>query len=56
MTLPPQFRSGDIIRMETTSGPLVARLVDDDDPNFLEIRWDWPWCPLDVEEWEEYLD
>lgn len=45
MTLPPQFRSGDIIRMETSGGPLVAKLVEPDDPNFLEIRWDWPAPP-----------
>ena len=39
------FHSGDIIRMETSAGPLVARLVDPDDPNFVELKWDWPQPP-----------
>lgn len=43
--LPAYFKSGDVISMETTAGRLVARLVDEDDPNFLEIRWDWPGAP-----------
>lgn len=49
MTLPPKFRSGDIIRMSTTDGELVAQLVDLGDPDQPRFNWDWPICPLDYE-------
>jgi hypothetical protein len=31
--------------METSGGPLVAHLVDPGDPEWLEVKWDFPWAP-----------
>lgn len=44
-----RFLSGDIVRMETTEGPATFMVVDYGDPDWLEMRWDWPMCPLDRE-------
>jgi hypothetical protein len=42
---PSGFRSGDITRMETTQGPMTMRILELDDPDWLEIRWDFPHPP-----------
>jgi hypothetical protein len=47
--LPPMFRSGQIIEMETTAGKIVAHLVDINDPEWLNVVWDFPRYPEENE-------
>lgn len=52
----PLFRSGDIVRMDTTTGPLVVRMLELDDPHWIEVKWDWPHPPevqREIERMEE---
>jgi len=35
--------------MSTTSGEAVFRALELGDPDWLNVRWDWPICPLDRE-------
>lgn len=41
-SLPPQFRSGDVVRFGVGHG----RLIDMSDDSWLEVKWDWPHVPM----------